>query len=152
MNMAFGIMICRVVEGRADACRAEEFYDAATLGGARALRRTDIGRLAPGCKADIAIFDMASPRTGPAIDPIQTLMIAGSGSIVKATFVDGRLSMRDGRVAGIDLKSAQQQAQRQFDGLVAKYPERTFRHPPVSEIFQPSYPVQSKESDHAHAG
>lgn len=151
MNMAVGMMICRLVEGRADACRSEEFYDAATLGGARALKRTDLGRLAPGCKADIAIFDMASPRTGPSIDPIQTLMVAGCGSIVKAVFVDGRLSMHDGHVAGIDLDAAQPQAQRQFEGLMAKYPDRTFGHPPAAEIFQSSYPVRSKESDHAHA-
>lgn len=152
MNMAAGMTMCRMVEGRADACRSEEFYDAATLGGARALKREDIGRLAPGAKADIAIFDLASPRTGPAIDPIQTLLIAGTGSIVKAVVVDGRLSMHDGRVAGVDLQSAQAQAQRQYDGLVARYPERTFGHPPVPEIFPPSYPVKSEEYDYADAG
>ncbi|MBN9034723.1 MAG: amidohydrolase family protein [Rhizobiales bacterium] len=142
MNMATGMAVCRLVEGRADACSSGEYYDAATLGGAAALRRTDIGRLAPGCKADIAVFDLASPRTGPSIDPIQTLMIAGNGSITRAVFVDGRLSMRDGRVAGFDLDAAQVRAQRQFDGLVAKYPERTWGHPPVEQIFPPSYPVR----------
>jgi cytosine/adenosine deaminase-related metal-dependent hydrolase len=152
MNMAIGMMMCRVVEGRADACRSEEFYDAATLGGARALKRNDIGRLAPGAKADIVVFDLASPRTGPAIDPIQTLMIAGHGSVVKAVFVDGRLSMRDGRVAGVDLDAAQAKAQRQFEGLIARYPERTFGHPPVAEIFAPSYPVKSEEGCYADAG
>ena len=88
------------------------------------------------------MFDLASPRTGPSIDPIQTLMIAGNGSITRAVFVDGRLSMRDGRVAGFDLDAAQVRAQRQFDGLVAKYPERTWGHPPVEQIFPPSYPVR----------
>lgn len=142
MNMATGMMMCRLVEGGADACRAEEFYDAATLGGAAALKRSDIGRLAPGCKADIAVFDLATPRIGPAIDPIQTLMIAGTGAITRAVFVDGRLSMRDGHVAGIDLQTAQAQAQRQFDGLISRYPERTLGHPPVSEIFSSAYPVR----------
>ncbi|WP_298015515.1 amidohydrolase family protein [uncultured Castellaniella sp.] len=138
-NLAAGMMLCRVVEGRADACRAEEFYDAATLGGARALGRDDIGRLAAGCKADIVVFDLASVRTGPAIDPVQTLMIGGHGSLVKAVFVDGRLSARDGQVAGFDAERAQARAQAQFDGLVRKYPERTHGHPPVSEIFSGSY-------------
>jgi cytosine/adenosine deaminase-related metal-dependent hydrolase len=144
MNMAIGLMMCRVAEGRADACSSAEIYDAATLGGARALGRSDIGRLAPGCKADLAIFDLASPRTGPSFDPIQTLMVAGSGAIVKAVFVDGRLSMRDGSVASFDLVSAQAQAQRQFEGLIAKYPDRTFGHPEVREIFPPSYPIRKE--------
>ncbi len=152
LNLSVGLMLCRVVEGRADACSAAEMYDAATLGGARALKRDDIGRLAPGCKADIAVFDLARPRTGPSLDPVQTLIVASSGSVVRAVFVDGRLSMRDGQVAGIDLDIAQAQAQRQFDGLIAKYPDRTFGHPDVSEIFRPSYPVIGKEHGHADAG
>ncbi|WP_237173302.1 amidohydrolase family protein [Paracandidimonas lactea] len=140
-NLAAGMMLCRVVEGSADACRAEEFYDAATLGGAKALHRNDIGRLAQGCKADIAVFDLASMRTGPAIDPVQTLMISGQGSLVSAVFVDGRLSMRDGQVAGMDMHQAQRQAQAQFDGLIQKYPERTYGHPTVQEIFSSSYRI-----------
>lgn len=144
MNMAMGLMMCRVAEGRADACSSAEIYDAATLGGARALGRSDIGRLAPGCKADFAIFDLASPRIGPSFDPIQTLMVAGSGAIVKAVFVDGRLSVRDGQVALFDLAAAQAQAQQQFEGLIAKYPDRTFGHPQVSEIFPPSYPIKKR--------
>ncbi len=35
---------------------------AATAGGARALRRADIGRLAPGCRADLLILDAPSPE------------------------------------------------------------------------------------------
>lgn len=152
MNMSMALMMARMVEGRADGLSAADVYEAATLGGAKALGRDDIGRLAPGCRADFAIFDLASPRTGPAIDPIRTLIVAGTGAIVKATFVDGRLSMRDGRVAGIDLDAAQARAQAQFDRLVARYPDRTLGHPPVAEIFPPSFPLQSKESEDADAG
>ena len=39
----------------------EEAVFAATVGGARALRRKDIGRLAPGCRADVAVLDAPSP-------------------------------------------------------------------------------------------
>jgi imidazolonepropionase len=39
----------------------EEAVLAATAGGARALRRDDIGRLAPGCRADLAILAAPSP-------------------------------------------------------------------------------------------
>ena len=38
----------------------EEAVSAATLGGARALRRDDVGRLAPGARADVAILEAAS--------------------------------------------------------------------------------------------
>jgi imidazolonepropionase len=39
----------------------EEALLAATAGGARALRRSDIGRLAPGCRADAVVLDAPSP-------------------------------------------------------------------------------------------
>ena len=38
----------------------EEALQAATLGGARALRRDDLGRLAPGARADAVVLDAAS--------------------------------------------------------------------------------------------
>ena len=38
----------------------EEAVAAATLGGAQALRRDDVGRLAPGTRADAVILDAAS--------------------------------------------------------------------------------------------
>jgi imidazolonepropionase len=38
----------------------DEAVHAATLGGARALRRTDVGRIAPGARADLLLLDAPS--------------------------------------------------------------------------------------------
>ena len=141
LNMAAGMMLCRVVDGDIAACRSEDFFDAATVAGAAALGRDDIGVLRPGAKADIAVFDMADIHMAPRTDPIQTLILGATGRITRATIVDGRLSMRNGEVAGIDMVAARAAAQAQFDALVARYPERTLGHPPVSEIFPPSFPL-----------
>lgn len=139
-NMQVGMMLCRVVEGSTEAVRAEDYYDAATVGGADALGRPDLGRLAVGAKADIVVFDFSHDRNGQMIDPIQTLMISGSGRDVSQVIIDGRFVMVDGRIPGFDARLAQEQAQRQFDGLVARYPDRTWGHPPVQQIFSSSYP------------
>ncbi|QYJ24454.1 amidohydrolase family protein [Achromobacter sp. ES-001] len=139
-NMQVGMMLCRVAEGSTEAVRAEDYYDAATVGGADALGRPDLGRLAVGAKADIVVFDFSHDRNGQMIDPIQTLMISGSGRDVSQVIIDGRFVMVDGRIPGFDARLAQDQAQRQFDGLVARYPDRTWGHPPVQQIFSSSYP------------
>ncbi len=39
---------------------ADEALQAATLGGARALRRTDVGHLAPGARGDALVLDAPS--------------------------------------------------------------------------------------------
>ena len=139
-NMKLGIQLCRVVERDPTACRAEDYYDAATLGGAAALGRTDLGRLSPGARADLVVLDLSDPRLGQVIDPIQTLMLNGSGRNVATVVIDGRFVMEDYRIPGVDYAELAERAQRQFDGLVALYPRRTYRHPAVADIFSSAYP------------
>lgn len=146
MNMLVGLIACRITDGVPESILCSDLFDAATLGGAKALGRADIGRLAPGSKADIAVFRLDDVHMAPSIDPITTLVTGGSGKVTDAVFVDGRLSMRHGEVAGIDMAAAREKAQAQFDRLIAQYPARSYGHPPVLEIFPPSYPKR----EHPH--
>jgi cytosine/adenosine deaminase-related metal-dependent hydrolase len=142
LNLAVGQILARVIDNDPAAVTSADLFDAATLGGAKALGRDDLGRLSPGARADIAVFDLSDADMAPAIDPIATLIAGATARVTRATFVDGRLSMRDGQVAGLDIAAARARAQAQFDGLVAKYPDRTWGHPPVQDIFPPSYPME----------
>ena len=140
LNLQMGLILTRVAEADAQAVRAEDLYDAVTLGGAKALGRDDLGRLQPGARADLIVIDLDAPAMGQVIDPIQTLMLNGSGHEVRDVVIDGRFVMKDGVIPGVDDRAMRQQAQAQFDRLVAQYPERTHGHPPVAEIFSSSYP------------
>lgn len=62
-------------------------YRAATPGGAKMLRPDDLGRLAPGAKADIAAIDLSNLRTGPIQDPVRALSMHANGRDVM-TIVD----------------------------------------------------------------
>jgi cytosine/adenosine deaminase-related metal-dependent hydrolase len=141
LNMQIGIILARVIDGSAEAVRSEDYYDAATLGGAAALLRDDLGRLVPGAKADITVLDLSAPDLGQAIDPIQTMMIAGRGRHFSTVIIDGRFVMEGGVIPDTDPAGDAARAQAQFDRLVAQYPQRTFGHPPVEEIFSSAYPV-----------
>ena len=146
MNLLVGLIACRINDGAPDRVRSADLFDAATLGGAKALGRDDLGKLMAGARADIAVFGLDDAVMAPSIDPITTLVAGGSGKVTQAVFVDGRLSMRFGEVAGIDMKAGRERAQRQFDRLIAKYPERSWGNPPVSEIFPPSYPIEVNDN------
>lgn len=146
LNMQIGLMLCRLAEHSATACRSEDYFDAATLGGADALGRDDLGRLAPHCRADIVVWDLANPDIGQIIDPIQTLMIGGTGRDARSVVIDGRFVMEDRKIPGMDYAADVLRAQRQFEGLMARYPDRTFGHPDVSEIFSSAYPVVARPS------
>ena len=140
LNLLVGLITGRMNDGMPERLATRDLFEAATLGGARALGRDDLGRLAPGARADIAIFRLDDVVIAPSIDPITTLVAGGSGKVTQAVFVDGRLSMRGGAVAGLDMAAARTRAQAQFDSLVAKYPDRTWQNPPLAEIFPTSFP------------
>lgn len=66
---------------------AKRLFEAATSGGAYALGRSDVGRLAAGVRADLAVFDV------PEGDPYESLVSSGAGRCV-ATVLGGRLVHR----------------------------------------------------------
>jgi cytosine/adenosine deaminase-related metal-dependent hydrolase len=140
LNMAVALMMGRAATGDDRGLTTAEVFNAATIGGADALKRPDLGRLQAGSKADIAVFDMADSHFAPRIDPVQSLVLGATGRVTQAVFVDGRLSMRNGQVAGMDMQAARMQAQAQFDRLLAKYPERTWGQPSLGEMFPRTYP------------
>jgi cytosine/adenosine deaminase-related metal-dependent hydrolase len=145
MNMQVGMILARTLAGSATAVRSEDYYDAATIGGADALGRPDLGRLQPGARADITVFDLDRPHLCQVIDPIQTMLLAGHGRDVSTVIIDGRFVMEERAIPGVDEAADQARAQAQFEGLMRRYPQRTHQHPPVGEIFSSSYPVETRE-------
>lgn len=97
------MLLQRVVRG-ADAMSAREALEIATRGGADVLNRPDCGRLAPGKRADIAIWDVSGVESAGSWDPA-ALLLAGP-SKVRDLLVEGRQVVRDGRVTTIDLEAA----------------------------------------------
>jgi hypothetical protein len=69
------------------------------------------------------------------------MLLSGRGTDFRTVIVDGRASLQDGAIPGVDWADYAARAQRQFEGLMALYPERTWGHPPVAEIFSSAYPV-----------
>lgn len=77
----------------------------ATRGGAAVLGRDDIGRLQPGCAADLAVFDVTGlDYAGSAGDPTASLIFCGAGHRTKWTIVDGKIVVEDGRLVNVDEK------------------------------------------------
>lgn len=140
-NMQVGMILARVMAGSPLAVRSEDYYDAATLGGANALGRPDLGRLAPGARADITVFDLDRPHTGQVIDPIQTMLLTGHGRDFSTVVIDGRFVMENRAIPGSDEAADNARAQAQFEHVMAQYPRRTHAHPQAGAIFSSSYPV-----------
>jgi cytosine/adenosine deaminase-related metal-dependent hydrolase len=79
-----------------------DVLEAATVGGARALGRDDLGRLAPGAKADLVLVDLDHPAMQPRRDPLRGLVFSALERPVRDVYVDGTLVVENGEVLTLD--------------------------------------------------
>ncbi len=138
-NMRLGLYVARVLEGDATHTSMADLFDAATLGGAQALGRDDLGRLAPGAQADIAVFDLRGDHLGPIFEPIKNLMLAGRGSDCRASWIAGRAVMEDFVVNGVSMDELRRDADAQYAKLMASHSDRAFDRPPSERLFHSVY-------------
>jgi 5-methylthioadenosine/S-adenosylhomocysteine deaminase len=71
-------------------------------GAACALWHNEIGSLAAGKKADIAIFGLQTPDWLPIYNPISNFIYAAPGSTARTVIVNGAVVMEDGRLHTVD--------------------------------------------------
>ena len=105
-DMRMASVVCKIVEKTAEVASSRDVFHMATVGGADALGRPDLGRLAPGCKADIVLVCIDTPKATPVYDPFKFLVLAASGADVDRAIVDGHTIVRDGEVLTIDVPTA----------------------------------------------
>ena len=97
------MLLQRVAQG-ADAMSAREALEIATRGGADVLGRFDCGRLAPGKRADIAIWDVSRVESAGSWDKA-ALLLAGP-TRVRDLLVEGRRVVASGALVSLDLPAA----------------------------------------------
>ena len=76
----------------------------ATEGSARCLGRDDIGRIAVGLEADLALFTLDAPRFSGAHDPIAALVLCGAHRADRV-MIAGQWRVADGAPVGLDLEA-----------------------------------------------
>ncbi len=81
----------------------QKVLDWATRGSAACLGRDDIGTIAPGKQADFALFRLDALRFAGAGDPLAALVLCGADQADRM-MVAGEWRVKDGEVAGLDLK------------------------------------------------
>ena len=123
-EMRMGAILNKVVEGNRASGRVVDFYNAATIGGAKALGRDDLGRLATGCTADISIFDFSHLTGAPLDDPMRMLIHAANARDCHTVLVGGRVVVEGGRVVGVDEEELAEKARKawlKYKGGVANW-------------------------------
>ena len=140
-EMRKAAVLARVAARDITAVTTADLFQAATVGGARAIMRDDLGRLAPGNKADIVMVDLACPQMQPARDPLRSFVYHAADRAVREVFVDGKQVVADGRVLTLDQASAGARLRAAQERMEAAAPGRDYRRRSAAEITPLSLPM-----------
>jgi 5-methylthioadenosine/S-adenosylhomocysteine deaminase len=89
---------------------AETALEMATLNGARAILRDDLGSIEVGKKADLALYDLDTPEWSPRHDVVRTLVYGADGRSIRTVIVNGRVVYDNGHAFGIDAEKTLEEA------------------------------------------
>lgn len=138
-ELKFVSILGKVTDRAFDNARARDVFNAATLGGAKALGRDDLGRLAPGAKADIVIVDLSKLRVGPFLDPIKALVHCGNGEIVDTVMVGGKILVSGGAVVDWDEVELLQKVRASADSMWQHFSEFHYDNNKLQEAYPPAF-------------
>jgi cytosine/adenosine deaminase-related metal-dependent hydrolase len=116
-----------------------DLFSAATIGGAKALGRDDIGRLAPGCRADMVLVDITHPMMRPAHDPLRSLIYSAGDRAVRSVFVDGQMVVDNGQVLTMDYPAAAAALHEAQKRIKANVPNLDWDHRSAETLSPPTF-------------
>lgn len=120
---------------------AKDYLNAATINGAKALGRDDLGRLEKGAKADIIVIKFDDVSVGPYQDAIRTMLNSCNGNHVTHTIINGHMLMKDRALIQVDEAKLIKDAQRIFDRFVSYYRDYDVEHRSIETFFPASLPT-----------
>jgi cytosine/adenosine deaminase-related metal-dependent hydrolase len=140
-ELRWASILAKTTDGNYQAGQHRDVFNAATLGGCRFIGRDDLGRLAPGSKADILLIDLDHIGSGMYADPIKALVDAGTGRDVRTVIVDGTVLVEDGRLTRVDEAEVYAKAREAIRAAWSRVPTWRWDGAGIERIIPPAFPL-----------
>jgi 5-methylthioadenosine/S-adenosylhomocysteine deaminase len=133
-EMRKAAVLARVAARDINTVSTADMLHAATVGGANAVLRQDLGRLAPGMKADIVLIDLACTEMAPVRDPLRSLVYHAAERAVRDVYIDGRQVVADSKVLTLDQADAAGRLAEAQARMIAAVRQRDYKSRSADEI------------------
>jgi len=140
-EMRLAAILARVAARDITTTSVGDLFHAATVGGAQALTREDLGRLVAGAKADVVLVDLGNTWMRPARDPLRSLVFTAADRAVRTVFVHGVKVMDQGQVLTMDHAAALAEVAEGQQRMLRDAPSRDWAGRSAEEISPLSLPV-----------
>jgi len=141
-ELRWASILAKVTDGNYQAGLHRDVFNAATLAACRFLRRNDLGRLAPGAKADILLINLDHLGAPIYADPIKALVDAACGRDVDTVIVDGKILVQGGRTVHVDEAEVYAKAREATQSYWRQVPTWRWDGATVDRIMPPAFPVR----------
>lgn len=137
--MRWAAVLSKIAERNTELTTAADVFNAATLGGAQALGREDLGRLSSGAKADIVIFCGDSTNMVPLRDPVKNIVYNAETEDVDTVIINGRTVLENGVVLGADERELNRKLQEVGRKLWPRFRRYDWAHRSADDLSPPSF-------------
>ena len=140
-EMRKAAILARIAARDITTVTTSDLLHAATVGGARALMREDLGRIAPNVKADLVLVDLTVPQMRPARDPLRSFIYHAADRAVCDVFVDGRQVVADHKVLTMNPDDAADRLAGAQHRMLKAAARRDYRSRSAEQISPLSLPI-----------
>ena len=144
--MRWAAVLSKIMERNTESTTAADVFNAATLNGAKALGRDDLGRLAPGAKADMVIFSGDSMNMVPMRDPVKNIVYNAEMEDVETVIINGRTVVENGHVIGAKTRELNRRLQKTGERLWTGLSSYDWAHRSADELSPLSFELIDDDS------
>lgn len=134
MEMRTAAYMAKMVENNCFVGTAKELFNSATLNGAKALGRDDVGVLKAGALADIVVIDAGNTRMSPMRDPLKNIVYHAAPSNIKTVIVNGDVVVENGEVVNLDETKVAEELQKTAEKVWERLNEFDWGRRTVNEL------------------
>ncbi|MCB0030712.1 MAG: amidohydrolase family protein [Anaerolineales bacterium] len=135
--MRWAAVVGKIMVRQTEKATAADLFNAATLNAANMLGRDDLGRIAPGAKADLLFWDARSMFMVPLRDPIKNIVYNATPADLAEVMIDGQWVMRERELLTVDEQAVNRGLQQAGEKVWAAVNPAVAAH--IDELAPPTY-------------